>query len=73
MALPKTKSQRKVTINLPTELLEQALSSTNSNITDTIRQGLELISAQWAYKGIRNMRGKVKFKLNLAKIRNDRV
>jgi hypothetical protein len=58
--MPKTKRktpplQKKVTVYLPTELLERALASTDGNITDTIRKGLELMAASQAYDGLRRL------------------
>jgi len=73
MTNPKTKrTYKKVTLNLPVDLLEKALRSSDSNITDTVRQGLELIAARWAYAGLQKYRGKVKFSLSLNEMRYDR-
>jgi hypothetical protein len=47
MPKPKRKtppSQKKVTVYLPTDLLERALASNDGNITETIRKGLELMT-----------------------------
>lgn len=36
---------RKITVEVPAELLEQAQQSSGSGITQTVRAGLELVSA----------------------------
>lgn len=52
--------------------LEKALQSTGHGITSTIRQGLELVAASRAYERLRQWRGKVKFSIDLKKLREDR-
>lgn len=68
---PKPK-YRKITVNLPVELLEAALSVGERNLTETIRTGLELIAAKNSYKGLHEMRGKVTFKSSIDELRRDR-
>lgn len=63
---------RKITVQLPEELLEQALKSTGRGITSTIRQGLELVAAGRAFDKLRRLKGKVKFSVNLKRLREDR-
>ena len=65
-------AQRKVTVHLPDELLSKAQEQTGEGITETIRIGLLLVAAKQAYEGVRDLRGKVKFSLNLKKLREDR-
>lgn len=63
---------RKITVQLPEELLEQALKSTGRGITSTIRQGLELVAAGRAFDKLRRLKGKVKLSVNLKRLREDR-
>jgi hypothetical protein len=63
---------KKITIFVPESLLKNALSATGQGITATIKQGLELISAGRAYKGLRKMRGKVTFSIDTKTLREDR-
>ncbi len=63
---------RKVTIELPAQLLEQAQQATGSGITQTVRTGLQLVAATQTYAQLRNLRGKVKFSRTLAELKDDR-
>jgi len=60
---------KKITLLVPTDLLEQALKTGGDNLTQTVRKGLKLIAARNAYSGIRKMKGKVKFSLSLDEMR----
>jgi hypothetical protein len=64
---------KKITIQVPSSLLQKAQSATKMGITPTIRQGLELVAAGRAYEKLRRMRGKVKFSINLKSLREDRL
>lgn len=66
------KAAKKITVNLPEELLAKARRSTGRGITETIRMGLELVAASQAYEQLRDLRGKVSFSVDLKKIREDR-
>lgn len=63
---------RKITIQIPEELLQQALKSTGEGITATIRQGLELVAAGRAFEKLRRLRGRIAFSINLKRLREDR-
>ncbi len=65
-------STRKVTVELPGELLRQAQRTTGAGITATIRRGLELVAAGRAYEELRKLRGKVALTIDLEKLREDR-
>ena len=62
---------RKITINVPEDLLEKAVQITGQGVTETIRQSLTLLSARQSYRELLKMRGKVKFSINLKKLRED--
>jgi len=63
---------RKITIEIPEELLEKAQQATGSGVTQTVRTGLQLVAASQAYARLREMRGKVRFSLTLAELKSDR-
>ena len=50
---------QKVTVNLPTDLLQKAKKSSGKGTTETIREGLKLVAAQNAYRRLEELRGKV--------------
>ncbi len=54
--------KRNVTVELPEELLRQAQHASGQGITETIREGLQIISARQAYEELLQYRGKVKFR-----------
>jgi Arc/MetJ-type ribon-helix-helix transcriptional regulator len=63
---------RKVTVELPRELLRKAQRTTGSGITATIRRGLELVAASRACQELRQLKGKVALSIDLEKLREDR-
>jgi hypothetical protein len=63
---------RKITVEVPADLLRRAQKSTGDGITGTIRKGLELVAAGRAYEELRRLRGRVPFALNLTELREDR-
>jgi len=63
---------RKVTVVLPEKLLSDAERATGLGTTGTIRRGLELVAATRAYGGLRRLRGKVRFSVDLDSMREDR-
>lgn len=63
--------RRKLTIELPEDLLKRATTETKQGITPTIRRGLELIAASGAYARLRALRGKVRFSIKLSQLRED--
>jgi hypothetical protein len=65
-------TQKKVTVYLPTDLLERALASNDGNITDTIRKGLELMAASHAFDSLRQLRGRVSLSVDIKALREDR-
>jgi hypothetical protein len=63
---------KKVTIELPEDLLDKAQQATGTGITQTIRMGLQLVAASQAYANLRQARGKVHFSRTLAELKDDR-
>ncbi|HTW64043.1 MAG TPA: hypothetical protein VME17_05475 [Bryobacteraceae bacterium] len=63
---------KKVTIEVPEELLDKAQEATGAGITQTIRTGLQLVAASQAYAQLRHARGKYQFSRTLAELKDDR-
>ena len=62
---------RKVTVELPADLLRRAQKSSGEGITSTIRRGLELVAAGQAYRDLRKLKGRASFSLSLDALRED--
>jgi len=62
---------KKLTVEVPEDVLERAISATGQGITPTIRKGLELVAASRAYAQLRSLKGKVKFSIRLSRLRED--
>ncbi len=65
------KPQKKITVHIPEDLLLRALDSSGKGVTATVRQGLELVAAGRAYQQLRQLRGKVRFSIDLKALRED--
>jgi hypothetical protein len=65
-------SARKITVEVPQELLEKAQEASGAGITQTVRTGLQLVAASRAYARLRQLRGKVRFTRRLAELKADR-
>jgi hypothetical protein len=63
---------RKITVEIPAELLEKAQQASGTGITQTVRTGLQLVAASRAYARLRQLRGKVRFSRTLAELKADR-
>jgi hypothetical protein len=63
---------RKITVEVPPELLEKAQKASGSGVTQTVRTGLELVAASHAYARLRQLRGKVRFTRTLDELKADR-
>jgi hypothetical protein len=63
---------RKITVEIPEDLLEKAQQASGSGITQTVRTGLELLAASATYDRLRRFRGKVRFSRTLAELKDDR-
>jgi len=65
-------TKRKVTIEVPAELLRRARRSTGEGITATVRRGLELVAARSAYEELRLLRGAVRLAIDVEALRQAR-
>jgi len=63
---------RKITVEVPADLLERALESSGEGVTQTVRRGLVLVAAGGAYDELRQLRGKVRLGIDLRALREDR-
>ncbi|MGB2603504.1 MAG: hypothetical protein WBC78_07910 [Candidatus Sulfotelmatobacter sp.] len=63
---------RKITVEIPGDLLERAQKASGAGITQTVRTGLQLLAASKAYDRLRELRGKVRFSRTLAELKADR-
>lgn len=64
---------RKITVEVPEQLLKRAQKQSREGVTGTVRQGLELLAAGDAYDRLAALRGQVKFSVDLETMRNDRT
>lgn len=63
---------RKITVEIPDELLQRAQKASGAGITQTVRTGLQLLAASQAYDDLRKMRGKVRFSRTWQELKYDR-
>jgi hypothetical protein len=63
---------RKITVEVPEDLLEKAQLASGAGITQTVRTGLQLVAASGAYASLRQLRGKVRFSRTTAELKADR-
>jgi Arc/MetJ-type ribon-helix-helix transcriptional regulator len=64
--------ERKITVHVPDELLDRAQKATGQGITETIRQGLRLVAAGETSRRVSQLRGSVRFSIDLDRLREDR-
>lgn len=63
---------RKITVEVPQDLLEKAQRASGTGITQTVRTGLQLVAASQTYARLRQLRGKVRFSRTSAELKDDR-
>ena len=63
---------RKITVEVPWDLLDKAKRATGSGITQTVRTGLQLVAASRTYARLRRLRGKVRFSRRVEELKADR-
>jgi hypothetical protein len=63
---------RKITVEVPEDLLEKAQQASGASITQTVRTGLQLVAASRTYERLLQFRGKVKFSRTAAELKDDR-
>ena len=65
-------AERKITVHVPEELLDRAQKSSGQGVTETVRRGLQLVAAGDTFRRLAKLRRRVKFSLDLARLREDR-
>jgi hypothetical protein len=65
-------SARKITVEVPIELLQRAQRASGAGVTQTVRAGLQLLAASEAYAQLRAYRGKVRLSRTAAELKTDR-
>ncbi len=63
---------RKITVEVPEQLLATAQAYTGQGISETVRAGLRRLAAVQAQQEARRLRGKIHFSLSLDELRYDR-
>jgi hypothetical protein len=63
---------RKITVEIPPELLDKAQRASGAGITQTVRTGLQLVAASQTYAKLRGLRGKIHFSRTSADLKADR-
>lgn len=66
------KAARKITIEVPQDLLDKAQRASGEGITRTVRAGLQLVAASHTYARLRKLRGKVRFSRTVEELKFDR-
>jgi len=56
---------RRVTANLPEDLLEEAMEATGAGITETLTEGLRLVRRTRAYAKAMALKGKLRLRVDL--------
>lgn len=68
----KAHNLKKVTMELPVNLVKAAQAETKQSLTETVRQGLEILVSRRASKTLAGLRGKLDLKIDLSELRRDR-
>jgi len=63
---------RKITVEVPEEVLESAQAFTGEGITETVRVALKKLASMRAQREFLKLRGTYKFSIDLDKLREDR-
>jgi hypothetical protein len=64
--------ERKITVHVPAELLARAQRASGEGVTETVRQGLRLLAAGDTFRRVAALRGKARFSIDYARLRDDR-
>lgn len=63
---------RKITVSLPTELVDASLKASGKGLTETITEALTQARQRWAARALLELRGKVDLQIALAALREDK-
>ena len=64
--------RKKITVQVPEDLLRRAQKQTHDGVTGTVRKGLELLAASDVYDRLRQLRGKAHLTYDTENLRRDR-
>ena len=70
--MPHTEQFRKITVQVPATLLEDAQELTGGGVTETITAGLEKLAASRAYRRLLQLEGQCQIDLDIDASRVDR-
>lgn len=56
---------KRITANLPESLVQQAISITGKNLTETLIEGLQMVKRTAAFGKAQKLKGKLKLKIDL--------
>ncbi len=62
---------RKITIEVPDELIASVQAEAGKGLTETVREALEMMRQRQVQNRARELRGKIKFSVDLMKLRED--
>lgn len=68
-----TTELRKITVNVPANLLEDAQNYTGDGITQTITAGLERLASSRTYQQLLALKGSGQLAIDLDDLREDRI
>jgi hypothetical protein len=63
---------RRITANLPSDLLDEAIQVSGKGITETLKEGLRLVKRARAYDKAMRLRGKIRLAVDLGASRERR-
>ena len=63
---------RKITVEVPGEVLESAQAFTGEGVTETVRAALKKLASMQAQRELLKLRGTFKFSIDLDALREDR-
>lgn len=64
--------KKKITVEVPEELLASAQACTGEGVTETVRRGLRMLASTKAQQEARDLRGKVRFSMTWQELKHDR-
>ena len=63
---------RKITVEIPEDLLKKAQRASGTGITQTVRTGLQLLAASQAYDRLLQSQGKMRLSHSWQELKDDR-
>lgn len=63
---------KKITVEVPADLLKKAQEASGTGVTQTVCSGLQLVAASQTYAELLRLRGKVRFSRSFEDLKADR-